>query len=62
MSCHRCCATNLTDRFPDIWQNKRRARLVADMGLTPEESLHQGALNAESDMTDFENIHFRYSY
>jgi ACS family allantoate permease-like MFS transporter len=36
--------------------------MVADMGLTPEESLHQGSLNAESDMTDFENIHFRYSY
>ncbi|KAJ2973197.1 hypothetical protein NQ176_g6746 [Zarea fungicola] len=45
-----------------LWQNKRRDRLVAEMGLTPEESKHQGAVNAESDMTDYENVHFRYSY
>ncbi|CAI7587773.1 unnamed protein product [Penicillium glandicola] len=44
-----------------IWQNKRRDKVVADLGLTEEASAHQGRLNAESDMTDFENIHFRYS-
>lgn len=31
------------------------------MGFTEEESAHQGRLNAESDMTDTENIHFKYS-
>lgn len=31
------------------------------MGLTAEESAHQGQINGESDMTDRENIHFRYS-
>jgi ACS family allantoate permease-like MFS transporter len=29
--------------------------------MSREESDHQGRLNAESDMTDIENIHFRYS-
>ena len=46
----------------DVWQNARRDRMVAALGMTPEESVHQGSLNAESDMTDLENIHFRYSY
>ncbi|EOO00485.1 putative mfs general substrate transporter protein [Phaeoacremonium minimum UCRPA7] len=49
-------------RYYYVWQNARRDRLVAAMGMTPEESLHQGSLNAESDMTDVENVHFRYSY
>ncbi|RAH85568.1 major facilitator superfamily transporter [Aspergillus japonicus CBS 114.51] len=44
-----------------IWQNTRRDRLVAEMGLTKEQSLHLGRLNAEEDMTDWENVHFRYS-
>ncbi|PYI25165.1 hypothetical protein BP00DRAFT_499705 [Aspergillus indologenus CBS 114.80] len=44
-----------------IWQNARRDRLVAEMGLTKEQSLHLGRLNAEEDMTDWENVHFRYS-
>lgn len=46
----------------DIWQNKRRDRIVAEMGISPEESKKLGQLNAESDMTDTENIHFRYQY
>lgn len=45
----------------DQWQNKKRAALVAGLGFTEQESLHQGKLNAESDMTDYENIHFRYA-
>ncbi len=35
--------------------------MVAALGLTKEQALHQGRLNGESDMTDLENIHFRYS-
>jgi ACS family allantoate permease-like MFS transporter len=30
--------------------------------MTEEESDRQGKLNAEADMTDFENIHFKYQY
>lgn len=45
----------------DQWQNKNRARLISQLGLSEAESLHQGKLNAESDMTDYENIHFKYS-
>lgn len=46
----------------DIWQNKKRARLIAEMGISPEESARLGQLNAEADMTDRENIHFKYKY
>lgn len=48
-------------RFYYQRENKKRAALIAEMGLTEEESAHQGRLNAESDMTDVENIHFKYS-
>lgn len=46
---------------PDIMENKRRAKMIEEMGMTPEESAHQGKINGESDMTDRQNIHFRYS-
>lgn len=35
--------------------------MIEEMGMTPEESAHQGKINGESDMTDRQNIHFRYS-
>ncbi|KAJ4203428.1 hypothetical protein FSOLCH5_007733 [Fusarium solani] len=44
-----------------VWQNRRRDKAVEEMGMTKEEAERQGRLNAESDMTDYENIHFRYS-
>ncbi|KAL5319059.1 hypothetical protein ACEPPN_014129 [Leptodophora sp. 'Broadleaf-Isolate-01'] len=43
-----------------VWQNKRRAKKIAEMGISPEESARIGAMNAEADMTDFDNIHFKY--
>lgn len=46
---------------PDITENKRRAKIVKEMGMTLEESAQQGRINGESDMTDRQNIHFRYS-
>lgn len=46
----------------DIWENKRRAKLIEEQGFTEEESQRQGKINAESDMTDRENIHFKYKY
>ncbi|KAH8650025.1 major facilitator superfamily domain-containing protein [Xylariales sp. PMI_506] len=44
-----------------VWQNKRRDRMETEMGLSKEQAEHQGRIYAESDMTDIENIHFRYS-
>ncbi|KAH8736459.1 major facilitator superfamily domain-containing protein [Ilyonectria robusta] len=55
------CCLFICWRFYYIWQNKIRDKKVAEMGLTAEESAHQGQINGESDMTDRENIHFRYS-
>lgn len=46
---------------PDIMENKRRAKIVKEMGMTLDESAQQGKFNGESDMTDRQNIHFRYS-
>ncbi|KAI0399851.1 major facilitator superfamily domain-containing protein [Xylaria palmicola] len=43
-----------------VLQNKRRAKIVEEMGISAEESERLGRLNAEADMTDLENIHFRY--
>ncbi|KAK0120314.1 hypothetical protein ONS95_011720 [Cadophora gregata] len=41
-------------------QNKRRAKKIAEMGISPDESARIGAMNAEADMNDFDNIHFKY--
>ena len=46
----------------DIWQNKTRAKKIAEMGLSEEEAARQGHINAEMDMPDSENIFFTYSY
>lgn len=46
----------------DIRQNRRRALAIQEQGLTDEESERQGKLNAEADMTDYENVHFKYQY
>ncbi|KAL4862598.1 hypothetical protein BDV12DRAFT_207098 [Aspergillus spectabilis] len=45
-----------------IWENKRRARLIAEQGISEEETERLGKLNAEADMTDRENSHFKYKY
>ncbi|KAI0204337.1 MFS general substrate transporter [Astrocystis sublimbata] len=47
-------------RYYYIYENRRRAKLIEAMGITPEESERLGKLNAELDMTDQENIHFKY--
>jgi hypothetical protein len=46
----------------DIWENRRRDKLVAEMGLSEEECERAGRVNAEKDMTDRENVFFRYKY
>ncbi|KAI3318913.1 MFS general substrate transporter [Xylariaceae sp. AK1471] len=45
-----------------IWENRRRAKIIQEMGISPEESERLGKLNAEADMTDQENIHFKYQF
>lgn len=47
-------------RFYYVFMNRKRDRLVAEMGMTKEESDHQGRLNGEAGMTDLDNVHFRY--
>ncbi|KAL2210225.1 MFS general substrate transporter [Sarocladium strictum] len=49
-------------RFYYVWENKRRAKLIAEQGIDAEESERLGKINAEADMTDMENIHFKYKY
>ncbi|KAF3011469.1 hypothetical protein E8E14_005182 [Neopestalotiopsis sp. 37M] len=44
-----------------IRQNRKRDAMLRDLGMSEEDAKHQGRLNAESDMTDVENIHFRYN-
>ncbi|EXA35910.1 related to DAL5-Allantoate and ureidosuccinate permease [Fusarium oxysporum] len=49
-------------RFYYIWENRRRAKMIREQGISEEESERLGRLNAEADMTDWENIHFKYKY
>ncbi|KZL87103.1 major facilitator superfamily transporter [Colletotrichum incanum] len=51
-----------TWRFYYIWENRRRANIIREQGFSDEESERIGKLNAEADMTDRENIHFKYKY
>ncbi|KAK0197691.1 major facilitator superfamily domain-containing protein [Armillaria mellea] len=44
-----------------VLQNRRRDKAILTDGLTQEEREMQGKINGESDMTDFENPHFRYT-
>ncbi|KAL7425266.1 hypothetical protein Q5752_000954 [Cryptotrichosporon argae] len=43
-------------------ENARRDRLVAEMGISPEQAQLEGALLGLQDKTDRENIYFRYHY
>jgi MFS transporter, ACS family, allantoate permease len=47
--------------FTDVQQNKKRDQMERDLGMSADEAKHQGRINAECDMTDVENIHFRYN-
>ncbi|KAK0434503.1 major facilitator superfamily domain-containing protein [Armillaria borealis] len=44
-----------------VLRNRRRDKAMLTDGLTQEERETQGKINGESDMTDFENPHFRYT-
>ncbi|KAL1758284.1 major facilitator superfamily domain-containing protein [Schizophyllum commune] len=43
-----------------VWQNGRRDAAARAAGISEDERRRLGALNGEQDMTDTENIHFRY--
>lgn len=45
----------------DAVENRRRAKMIQELGLTAEQSAYQGQVYGESDLTDWENIHFKYS-
>ncbi|KAL7935687.1 major facilitator superfamily domain-containing protein [Trichoderma chlorosporum] len=55
------CALFIAWRLYYVAENKRRAKKIAEMGMTPEQSARQGKINGESDMTDRQNLHFKYS-
>ncbi|KAI3617945.1 major facilitator superfamily transporter [Moniliophthora roreri] len=45
-----------------VYLNRTRDAAAAAQGLTPEQVEELGAMNAEKDMTDRQNPHFRYTY
>ncbi|WVQ72932.1 hypothetical protein IAR50_002494 [Cryptococcus sp. DSM 104548] len=44
-----------------IWENKKRERAFEDSGVSWEEREYQNKMAGETDVTDLENPHFRYS-
>ncbi|PBK61772.1 MFS general substrate transporter [Armillaria solidipes] len=44
-----------------VLRNRRRDKAMLMDGLTQEERETQGKINGEADMTDFENLYFRYT-
>jgi len=34
--------------------------MIAESGISEEDAMIQGRINAEADMTDFDNIYFKY--
>ncbi len=48
-------------RFWYMYENRRRDRLAAESGLSKEEQDRLGKEMGEKDMTDWENVYFRYT-
>jgi ACS family allantoate permease-like MFS transporter len=44
-----------------VWQNKRRDKKAAESGISKEEQERLGRELGETDTTDLQNPHFRYS-
>lgn len=44
-----------------VWENRRRDRITAAEGLSPEEQELKKKLAAADDLTDRQNLYFRYS-
>lgn len=42
-----------------VYQNKKKAKIVADMGLSPAEEEKKGQQLGSEDLTDVENPFFR---
>ncbi|ESK88825.1 major facilitator superfamily transporter [Moniliophthora roreri MCA 2997] len=66
IACAICFALNfvmvLSWRIYLVYLNRTRDAAAAAQGLTPEQVKELGAMNAEKDMTDRQNPHFRYTY
>ncbi|ESK81007.1 major facilitator superfamily transporter [Moniliophthora roreri MCA 2997] len=66
IACTICFALNfvivLSWRIYLVYLNRTRDAAAAAQGLTPEQVEELGAMNAEKDMTDRQNPHFRYTY
>jgi hypothetical protein len=59
---HRNPISRFLQNAADVWENRRLAKIIREQGIPEEESERLGKLNAEADMTDRENIHFKYQY
>lgn len=42
------------------YQNRKRKRAIAELGLSDKDSVRLERVGMEAGMTDVENIHFRY--
>ncbi|KAI3607681.1 major facilitator superfamily transporter [Moniliophthora roreri] len=66
IACAICFALNfvmiLSWRTYLVYLNRTREAAATAQGLTPEQVKELGAINAEKDMTDKQNPHFRYTY
>ena len=46
-------------RFYLVWMNRKRAKIVAEMNLSPEEEIRRGEELGAQDVTDLKNPFFR---
>lgn len=43
-------------------QNKKKRKVIAELGLSEEESMRLNSIAIDTGMTDIENIHYRYCF
>ena len=53
------CLNIIVWRLWLVYQNRRRAKIVASMGLTPEQAERRGQELGAQDVTDVDNPFFR---
>lgn len=57
---HRIITLNTVWRIIYVLRNRRKDKLIANDGLTPEERIKEGKRLGEADATDFENPYVRF--
>lgn len=45
-----------------FYQNKKKRKIIAELGLSEAESMRLNSIATDSGMTDIENIHYRYCF